>query len=844
MPALEGMDANFSSALAKMFAAAPPEIQKSLQINSGYRSPQRQAQLWDAALKKYGSPAEARKWVAPPGNSFHNKGKAADLGYLSPDAKAWVHANSKQFGLHFPLSHEDWHIEPIGARGEDHDHGARQMPALQEVTDPEVLRAFAQSTGAIPDDATSQVVPALPQPRGLAPVTDPSLLKMFEERRKGIEDKPEPVDPATVRSDPGRVMDTGALFRQGFTSDLDEEIRNAAQSIYPNEPLEQAVKRFSVVEGELVHKGDDGNVYRARPSGMDNVLGRIAGGIGPSLPVVAGTATGISTAPLALGGPVGLAGSMLATGGAAAGGEVARQKLGDAMLGDASTNSLNAGSIVQEGAINALGQGIGAGIGHLMTRGAVRDIDRLSKPQTLRQYDEAKQQGIDITPAEATGLPSLKAQQQLLANDFRTADQLGDFYSRRNTQVMGAWDKFLGGISKAADGEEVAKGVREAAKGVIDDVLKARQKAAGPLYDAAYKQTVPMTETLEQLMTRPAIKKAATKAYEMMANAGKDPLALFTKTEDGVTFKRIPTVEEWDFIKFGLDDLIEANKNPTTGKLTSEGRIYQGLKREMLDEIDAAVPEYRQARAIYETGSEAVDNTLESAIKRMADVKDPDILRETRILFEPGMRSPEMVRRLGRSIAGKDPEAWQAVKRLYLHDEAARALRATEVGEVRNPAGKIWKTFANEKVLRNIEAALDPQELESFKSLMKVYRVVGSTSERNSWTAFMQEMQREARNQASPAWAKVVKNINPAELLRTVSAWGTERNLTKHAETVAELITSGDPGIIAKLRELRQLSPTSKRGVVLIGQLLAETSAFGAKATFAPQNYTPDQVAN
>jgi len=112
-----GMDPRFSSALAQMFAAAPDDIRQALRVSSGYRSPQRQEQLWQGALQKYGSPDAARKWVAPPGRSKHNHGHAADLKYLSPTALKWAHENAGSYGLAFPLSNENWHVELAGARG-------------------------------------------------------------------------------------------------------------------------------------------------------------------------------------------------------------------------------------------------------------------------------------------------------------------------------------------------------------------------------------------------------------------------------------------------------------------------------------------------------------------------------------------------------------------------------------------------------------------------------------------------------------------------------------------------------------------------------------------------------
>lgn len=110
-----GLSDPFSQALQEMLQAAPPEVK--IGITSAYRSPELQAKLWEDALAKYGSPAEARKWVAPPGNSQHNHGNAGDLQFTTPAAREWAHANAANYGLAFPLSNEPWHIELGTARG-------------------------------------------------------------------------------------------------------------------------------------------------------------------------------------------------------------------------------------------------------------------------------------------------------------------------------------------------------------------------------------------------------------------------------------------------------------------------------------------------------------------------------------------------------------------------------------------------------------------------------------------------------------------------------------------------------------------------------------------------------
>lgn len=113
---IEGMASAFAEKLATMLASMPDNLKGDVTINSGYRDIVRQQQLWLDALKKYGSPEAARKWVAPPGNSQHNKGNAADLGYGSDAARKWTHENAGNFGLSFPLANENWHIEDTDAR--------------------------------------------------------------------------------------------------------------------------------------------------------------------------------------------------------------------------------------------------------------------------------------------------------------------------------------------------------------------------------------------------------------------------------------------------------------------------------------------------------------------------------------------------------------------------------------------------------------------------------------------------------------------------------------------------------------------------------------------------------
>lgn len=105
--AATGFDPTFASNLRRLERAVG-----GLSVTSGFRSNEEQTKLFNAAVQKYGSVDAARKWVAPPGHSNHNKGLAADLsGNLE-----LAHKLAPQFGLTFPMSWEPWHVEPVGIR--------------------------------------------------------------------------------------------------------------------------------------------------------------------------------------------------------------------------------------------------------------------------------------------------------------------------------------------------------------------------------------------------------------------------------------------------------------------------------------------------------------------------------------------------------------------------------------------------------------------------------------------------------------------------------------------------------------------------------------------------------
>jgi hypothetical protein len=167
---VDGLNEGFATNLLAMFEDAPFP---GLQIGSGYRSEERQAEIiaenmaayglggriaeWNADVAAMGPVAAGQKWrstfqgvrnsagrrftemVGMPGASNHQHGNAVDIWYngvrldkAPAEVRQWVHDNAGAYGLRFPMSWESWHIEPAGARGGG--AGSTAVPAMDGVS--------------------------------------------------------------------------------------------------------------------------------------------------------------------------------------------------------------------------------------------------------------------------------------------------------------------------------------------------------------------------------------------------------------------------------------------------------------------------------------------------------------------------------------------------------------------------------------------------------------------------------------------------------------------------------------------------------------------------------------
>jgi hypothetical protein len=243
--------------------------------------------------------------------------------------------------------------------------------------------------------------------------------------------------------------------------------------------------------------------------------------------------------------------------------------------------------------------------------------------------------GADVASAHANGVPAMIADtgentRGLLAAASRSSgvartvarDALDERQAGLADRVTQAIQRDLGPV---ANPHEVADTL----------MTKARDDAA-PLYDSAYTKpgAAAFGYKVTPLLQRPSMQKAMSNAYRIAAEEGRDPTSLgFDLDPEGnVTLTRTPSWQTMDYVKRGLDDVIEGYRDPVTGRLNldTEGRAINNTRTSFLNAFDNANPTYAQARQAWggpvsgvnamNTGRKFLNMTADDIEARMRDM--------------------------------------------------------------------------------------------------------------------------------------------------------------------------------------------------------------------------------
>lgn len=229
-------------------------------------------------------------------------------------------------------------------------------------------------------------------------------------------------------------------------------------------------------------------------------------------------------------------------------------------------------------------------IGEAFLRDARGSVARNSPDAALDQVSaRLGKLGPDARVVDAAGMST----RQLLDTTATLPGSTKDAVERAIIERQaGRADRMRGALVALSDGSKRFVST-------IDDLLAQRSRDAAPIYDRIYKTGMFVDDELKSIIEA-SQKLGASGAARKIATAKQLPFSL-----EGDP-KWVP-MRDLDYLKQGLDDVIEANKNEF-GKLTKVGAAVEGLRKQLIGRIDEATNGlYAQARAAYAGPSAMID---------------------------------------------------------------------------------------------------------------------------------------------------------------------------------------------------------------------------------------------
>ena len=648
-----------------------------------------------------------------------------------------------------------------------------------------------------------------------SPVQSIDFAREILERPKAGSEQFLPLRPSVKAiSDPTKGADLLTSFIGGVPTDKKASIKYFAEKRGIPE------SRYRIIDGEVAYLGDDGKFYK-EIAGVAPTMAYYAPDVLEAVPEIA---TGILTAPLVLTGPGGFATSAAATGGMSSAANMLRQQLGRQVSGQ----EIKPMETAISGLLGGATQMIPGGASKVAERNLVRDIASIDETALRDLLSKAQQQGIELTPAELTNLSSLMGQQRVVGNIPASSKTMQTFYEERETkQIQPAVERFLQSISGTEDiAEAGAKGQR-ALVASKEELEKARELATEPLYRQAFElsepvNVKPIVDKIDNLLkTAKGVQKTKLLKFKELLYTEKPRLdADGNEIMAKVLDDRLPSLQnaKFEMDREFKDEAFGSMDKKIQSQLTS-------IQQDLVQAMGKNNQKYLEANKVFADFSKPIEefNTSKSGMSLTALSRD-NLNQFADRLFESN--SVSAINYAKQQIKSVDPDAWNAVTRAFLQKQWQQAKKpsARQQG-MKLDTGGTWANmlFGDLERQKALRAALEPAQYQALRDLSQVLEGAARVKKLGSDTAFNAEIIKQMKEQAKGdplALAALGTGtlLQPQNWGAKISEWAVERRFANDADKIAQMITSPDG--IKKLRELRQMSPTSAKTWAKGAQLL------------------------
>jgi hypothetical protein len=591
-------------------------------------------------------------------------------------------------------------------------------------------------------------------------------------------------------------------------------------------------RRYTIIDGDIAYQADDGKFYKEIVG-----AGAKAAYYAPDvLEMAPDIAAGIALAPTALVNPLLAAGGV---GGVSAASNFARQKIAQALSGQ----EIDPYQIGLAGLLSGTAELAPVARQAMVERRLAKDIAQVNPSMVSSLRSKAGKVGVALTPAELTDMASLMAQQKVIGNVPESTKKMQDFYKKREAQVQGAVDDYLGNLSKVGDRAEAGNEGLQALKNQEAALKQARSDAAAPIYTAAFEASVPvntkpvLNQIDDMLKTQPPsgvaanyLKKIKTLLTRNDIPAVDDEGNRILDEAGNAVFKsgaedRLPNLQN---VKFEIDAMFKDPKGTFSSLDSTIQAKLAGIHDNLLEQMGKDNPDYIAANEKF-TELSAPLNELNKRITGASLMKmSPDNIKNfaNRIFENP---SPDVIKYARKQITeGGGEDAWNAVTRAYLEEQWALAKKPSKSQQgAKFDTGNTWQNviMGDPKQMKAMQAALPPAQFQALRDLAEVLEAAGRVKKLGSDTAFNQLITEELMK--NPPVTSITTGVarvtgaalQPLQYGKMIADWATRKDASANAANIADIITSPDG--ISRLKELKKMSPTSAKRWAGMAQLLS-----------------------
>lgn len=623
--------------------------------------------------------------------------------------------------------------------------------------------------------------------------------------------------PPVAISEPSKGASALTSFMAGIPTDKQAAIRFFAQRRGIPE------SRYQIINGDIAYQADDGKFYKE----VSGVLPNIAYYTPDVLEMTPDIAAGVVMAPVSIASPLGTATAATTVGGVAAGTNIIRQKIAERLAGQ----EFDVSQPIISGLLSGAGELVPAVRKGFVERRTARDIAQVNPSLVQSLRSKAGQYNIPLTPGELTGLSSLLGQQKVIGNVPDTSVKMQKFYKEREARVQSAVDDYLGTLSQVEDAAVAGNRGVAALEQQKQKLIAEREAAVEPIYKAAFESSVPVdtAPVLNQidgmLKTQPPTGRAAgylRKIKDLLQRPELDVEGNELKTF--MPENRLPNLQN---AKFEIDAMFKEDAFSSLDK-TVQAKL-SAIKENLLQQMGKDNPDYIAANKKFELLSQPINEFNERITGVSLMQMSPDNIKNfaNRIFANPSPGTIQYAKK--QIIAGGGEEAWNAVTRAFLEEQWTLAKKPAKTQQgAKLDTGNTWQNIiiGDPKQMKAMQAALSPDQFKALRDLAEVLEAAGRAKKLGSDTAFNQLINEELFK--NPPVTGVTTGIaratgvalQPLNWGKMISDWAVRRDASANAGNIANIITSPDG--INRLKELRQMSPTSAKRWAGTAQLLAD----------------------